>query len=362
MSSAIYNQVAKTYNARIGLIGANYAKLHADVAAAGNPKLINLERTKKEAVEFIQNYKNTYIDLCGSYDVDFKNIAKTLQNQGDSMYLYYQYLQGIGDVVSPSEYLGLRQMLNKAIQQTDFQTFQAGQYKLINALEDDFMTFGSKIDKGNLLTDESIKKTYDNFVETQGKEAGETYIKGLIQAGNKIKDDLIYANTVFNKTINRYTNPAILRQLQKFDKTLFTNKGTFGMVGKEALPRDQLFDTLEKNVFRHGTEESIEQFKYLLGAGKKTVGDGLKDAKITENGKAVFAAARGNYLWNTMLESFESQSIAGDLLRQIDNSADVKIGRQYTTEFLEQLQQQGGNGLDAARGFTIKDVETGNGI
>ena len=184
----------------------------------------------------------------------------------------------------------------------------------------------------------------------------------MIQAGNKIKDDLIYANTVFNKTINRYTNPAILRQLQKFDKTLFTNKGTFGMVGKEALPRDQLFDTLEKNVFRHGTEESIEQFKYLLGAGKKTVGDGLKDAKITQNGKAVFAAARGNYLWNTMLESFESQSIAGDLLRQIDNSPDVKIGRQYTTEFLEQLQKQGGNVLDEARGFTIKDVETGNGI
>ena len=61
MSSAIYNQVAKTYNERIGLIGANYAKLHADVAAAGNPKLINLERTKKEAVEFIQNYKNAQI-------------------------------------------------------------------------------------------------------------------------------------------------------------------------------------------------------------------------------------------------------------------------------------------------------------
>ena len=363
MSSAIYNQVAKTYNERIGLIGANYAKLHANVAAAGNPKLIDLERTKKEAIEFIQNNKDMYVDLSGSYDVDFKNIAKTLQNKGDSMYLFYQYLTGIGNKISPSEYIGARQMLNKALQQTDFQTFQAGQYKLINALEDDWMTFGSKIDKGNLLTDESIKKTYDNFVETQGKEAGETYIKGLIQAGNKINDDLKFANTVFNKTINRYTNPSIIRQLQKFDKTLFTNKGTFGIVGREALPRDQLFNNIEKNVFQHGTEESIAQFKYLLGAGTKTVGDGLKDAKITENGKAVFAAARARYLWNNMLDAFDAQSgVPGSIYKQIDNSPDVKIGREYTTEFLEQLQKQGGQALEDARGFTIKDVETGNGI
>lgn len=41
-----------------------------------------------------------YVDLSGSYDVDFKNIAKTLQNKGDSMYLFYQYLTGIGNKIS----------------------------------------------------------------------------------------------------------------------------------------------------------------------------------------------------------------------------------------------------------------------
>ena len=168
---------------------------------------------------------------------------------------------------------------------------------------------------------------------------------------------------VFNKTINRYTNPAIIRQLQKFDKTLFTNKGTFGIVGREAQPRDQLFNTIEKAVFQHGTEESIQQFKYLLGAGPKLVGDGLKDAKLFENGKAVFAAARGRYLWNNMLDAFESKSgVPGDIYRAIDNSAEVKIGREYPSEFLEQLEKQGGDILEDARGFTIKDVKTGNGI
>ena len=363
MSSSIYNQVAETYNKRIGLIGSMYAKLDAGVAAAGNPKLISLDRTKKEAKEFIANYKNTFVDLSGDYSVDFKNIAKTLQNQGDSMYLYYQYLAGLGNKISPSEYLGARQMLNKAMQQTDFQTAQRGTYSLINALEDDWMTFGSKITKGNLLQDESIAKQFNDIVETQGKEAGEVYINELIRNGNKINDDLLDANLVFNKTINRYTNPAILKQLQKFDKTLFTNKGTFGIVGREAQPRDQLFNTIEKAVFQHGSEESIQQFKYLLGAGPKLVGDGLKDAKLFENGKAVFAAARTRYIWNNMLDAFETKSgVPGDIYRKIDNSAEVKVGREYTTEFLEQLQKQGGQALEDARGFRIQDVETGNGI
>ena len=362
MSSAIYNQVAETYNKRIGLIGANYAKLHASVEAAGNPKLVDLSRTKKEAREFIENYKNTYVDLSGT-NADFKNIAKTLQNQGDSMYLYYDYLNGLGDIVSPSEYLGLRQMLNKALQQTDFQTIQRGTYKLINALEDDWMTFGRNITKGNLLRDESVKKIYDDKLATGGKEIAEEYIQGLIRSGNKINKDLIDANLVFNKTINRYSNPAIIRQLQKFDKTLFTNKGTFGIVGREALPRDELFNTLEKNVFQHGTAESVAQFKYLLGAGPKLVGDGLKDAKLSKNGEAVFAAARVRYVWNNMLESFDKKSgVEGDIYRLIENNSDIKIGREYSSEFLEQLQKEGAEALEEARGFTIKDVETGNGI
>ena len=77
-----------------------------------------------------------------------------------------------------------------------------------------------KATKGNLLKDESIKKTFDEFVEKQGKEAGETYIKGLIEAGNKINDDLIVANQVFNKTAqlrtSRRRNPVIAKLMRMF--------------------------------------------------------------------------------------------------------------------------------------------------
>jgi len=71
-------------------------------------------------------------------------------------------------------------------------------------------------------------------------------------------------------------------------KLYLLTRGTFGIVGREALERDKLFKELEKDVFNFGSPESIEQFKYLLGAGKKTVNDGLLDSKMTENGRAVF--------------------------------------------------------------------------
>jgi len=147
------------------------------------------------------------------------------------MYLFYDYLGSIGDKIAPSEYIGLRQMLNKALQQTDFQTYQRGAFRLINDLEDDWMTFGGKLDKDNLLRDESIKKTYDEYVATQGKEAADQYISDLIRNGEKINDGLKDANRLFNVTINRYTNPRLANQLKKFDKTLFTNKGYFWNCG-----------------------------------------------------------------------------------------------------------------------------------
>jgi len=363
LSSSIYNQVADVYNKRIGLIGSKYAALNAIVDATGNPKLIDLSRTQKAAKEFLNTYNQSFPAVDQWKTSNFKEIAKVLQNRGDSMYLFYDMLGAIGNKISPSEYVGLRQMLNKALQQTDFQTYQRGAFKLINDLEDDWMTFGSKIDKQNLLKDESIKNTYDNFVATQGKEAGDKYIADLINNGEKINDALKDANRLFNVTINRYTNPRLSGQLRKFDKTLFTNKGTFGIVGREAIERDKLFKELEKDVFNFGSPESIEQFKYLLGAGKKSVNDGLLDSKMTENGRAVFDAARSRYLWNTFLGSFNEQAgVPGQIYKRISANPMVKIGKEYYTESLEQLQKEGVDALTEARGFTISDVQTGNGI
>ena len=74
------------------------------------------------------------------------------------------------NVVSPSEYLGLRQILNKALQQTDFQTIQRSTYGLINALEDDLNTFGANITKGRSFKRDQLKKPFDEFVKNKVKK------------------------------------------------------------------------------------------------------------------------------------------------------------------------------------------------
>jgi len=92
LSSSIYNQVADVYNKRIGLIGSKYAALNSIVDATGNPKIIDLTRTKKAAKDFLNTYAKQFPALDRWSNANFKEIAKTLQQGGDSMYLFYDYL------------------------------------------------------------------------------------------------------------------------------------------------------------------------------------------------------------------------------------------------------------------------------
>ena len=74
------------------------------------------------------------------------------------------------------------------------------------------------------LQDQGIKATFDGLAK-QSPERAEAFIQGNIRNAEKLRDKLYDANATFNKVLNMYTTPAAARSLQKFDRTLFTNKG-----------------------------------------------------------------------------------------------------------------------------------------
>ena len=66
--------------------------------------------------------------------------------------------------------------------------------------------------------------------------------------------------------------------------------------------RDQLFQTLERDIFQSNSPKALEQFAKLIGAeGSAELG-----IKATEGGKALLKAAKARYLFNTFLDSFDS--------------------------------------------------------
>ena len=351
LSHSIYNQVAKVFNENIDLIGAKYDAFERLADTVGNPAIIKLDKTVAKA----QELKSSFGDLFPSTERAFtsKNIDEVLKKSGDPINLFYDAMDAIGtNMITPKQYKGVIQMLNNAIQNTDYKTLGT-QLKIIReALENDLNAFGANLTKGAFLQDQGIKATFDGLAK-QSPERAEAFIQANIRNAEKLRDKLYDANTTFNKVLNMYTQPAAARSLQKFDRTLFTNKATFGIVGREAMPRDLLFSTMERDVFQSNSKEALKNFKIFLGAEGKYA---------TKNGKQLFEAAKARYMFNAFLDSFDSATApqAKSVFRDtIDLAPGVKAGTEYAQDIMERL---GTDSIERARGFSIEDVRTGNGI
>ena len=113
-----------------------------------------------------------------------------------------------------------------------------------------------------------------------------------MQLYDKLKD----ANATFSALMGFY-QITLIKSFKRFDLILFTQRGVNGVLGKEGCLRDKIFETMERDVFAKNSPEAIEQFKVIIGAAGKGA---------TQNGKALFEAAKARYMFNAFLESFDS--------------------------------------------------------
>jgi|8_EtaG_2_1085327.scaffolds.fasta_scaffold00318_19 hypothetical protein len=351
LSHSIYNQAAKVFNDNMDLIGARYDAFERLADTVGNPAIISLEKTVAKAQELKQSLTGMFPDTGRA--MQSKNIDEVLKGSGDPINLFYEAMDAIGtNMITPKQYKGVIQMLNNAIQGTDYKTLGRQMFMIREALENDFNAFGANLTKNAFLKDPGLKATYEGLAK-QSPERAEAFIAGNIANAEKLRDQLYLANSTFNKVLNMYTTPAAARSLQKFDRTLFTNKGTFGIVGREALPRDLLFSTMERDVFQSNSAEALKSFKTLIGAEGKYA---------TDNGKQLFKAAKARYMFNAFLDSFDSATApqARSVFRDtIDLAPGVKAGTEYAQDVMQRL---GTDSIETARGFRIEDVRTGNGV
>ena len=177
-------------------------------------------------------------------------------------------MSAVGDnLIRPTEYKGVIQMLNQALRETNVETAQRSIYAIREALENDFAAFGSNLNKATFLSDAGVKATYDGFAATS-KELAERDLAAKIAAGETLRDKLKTANETFHHILQLYEGTAkpLTQSLRRFDKNMFTNKATFGFVGGGSKSREFIFDAMEKDVFQFGTPEAIQNFKILIDA------------------------------------------------------------------------------------------------
>jgi len=358
LSSSIYNQAAKVFQERSALIGAKYKAFDTLADTVGNPKVIRMTNLQKRAREFLNQNSQMFPELTGYVsgvrEIDIKNIDKLLKAEGDPLNLFMQASVAISDeMITPKQYKGLMQMMNRAIEGTQYQNVRASIWGLREAMENDLNAFGSNLTKDNFLKDQGIRETYEEMTKQQGKEFADGFINKNITDAEQLYSKLYDANATFSSIMGFYQKMGVPKKLRAFDSTLFTNKGVNNILGTERLSRDQVFQTMERDVFASNSPDAIEQFKVLIGA---------TGSKATDNGKRLFDAAKSRYMFNAFLSSFDTagspaaQSIFKDVVGQ---SAGVKAGTEYAQDAMKRL---GTEELQAARQFSIDDVKLNNGI
>ena len=360
LSSSVYKQVNKVFQDNVDLIASKYGAFDALAdKSLGGPAVVKLTKSRQAAREFLERFKNEYPgftqydSLVG--DIPTKDIDKILLNAGDPINTFMKAMVAIGDdPITPKQFKGLMTMLGRAIEGTNYKTLNKEMFVMREALEADFNSFGANINKATFLADEGFKTQYDNIAKLSGPEMAEQYLNNSMKAAEGLKDKLLDANKTYSSILGFYQRAKVPQLIKKFDRSAFTTQSLQGFYGKEAVFRDQLFETLERDVFQSNSPKALQQFAKLIGAeGSAELG-----IKATEGGKALFKAAKARYLFNTFIDSFDSATApqAQSIFR---NAGEELLPGQYMQDSMEILTRQGREELGD---FSIKKVMKDNGI
>jgi hypothetical protein len=345
LSVASLAQFKNNFEKHANLISANYTALFNKAEDVGNPAVIKLNKTKEVTTDFINEHKKLLpnIDgLGGNYAPVRKGVFE-LSEQVDPLYQLIDAIQGTS--VKPftfKEYAGLQRLLTKAVQQTKYFDVRKSLFSLREALENDLTESFGKLNKTSLLDDASVKTSYDATLRTSGQQAADAYLDKVLLDAQSLNAGLKEANTIFSKTLAFYDKSVARSLAQGFDKTLFTNKQLNGITGIEAISPTRLFDVIEKNVFKSGDTDAVEQLKVLYGYN------------TSKEGKQMFDRAFNRYMYNAFISSFGAKSFTPNGVFEFVENAITKSPK--STDATDVIRKLGQEDFAAARGFTVKDA------
>jgi hypothetical protein len=350
LSVASLAQFKNNFEKHANLISSNYTALFNKADDVGNPAVIKLNKTKEVTTDFINEHKKLLppIDGLGGNYAPVRKGVYDLSEQVDPLYQLIDAIQGTS--VKPftfKEYAGLQRLLTKAVQQTKYFDVRKSLFSLREALENDLTESFGKLNKTSLLDDASVKTSYEATLKTNGQQAADAYLDKVLADAQSLNAGLKEANTIFSKTLAFYDKSVARSLAQGFDKTLFTNKQLNGITGIEAISPTRLFDVIEKNVFKSGDADAVEQLKGLYGYN------------TSKEGKEMFNRAFNRYMYNSFISSFGSKSFTpGSVFEFVENAITKSPKSTVATDVIRKLGQED---FAAARGFTVKDALDGKG-
>ena len=368
LSATVWKQAEQAFIQNSNLINSSYKAFDTLADTIGNPKVIPTSHVKFMAKNYTDELfmkfpgLRSYAEDAGGR-IDMKALEK-LQGTGDPLALFFRHMNQIEDFVTPKQYKGMMEELNRAIGQTGYENIRPTLWSIREALENDLNSFGSAITKETFLKDDTVKAAYETLKKTN-PAAAEADMALKISESEKLKDKLYGANDTFSTLMNFYQNANLTRVFRDYNATTFTNKALAGIGGMQKKKAQRFFNDVANDVFTRGDTDAVLQLRQLLGATKiasrKTPGKGIGVTK--GGGEALFNAAKARWMFNSYIRSFDSAaSPAGrSMLDEIMEESTVRAGINGTVDVMEAMALKG-EGTDQFLDFSINKVKTGTNI
>jgi len=363
LSATVWKQADAAFKQNSNLINSSYKAFDTLADTIGNPKVIPTGHVKFMARNYVDELSMKYPGL-KSYaqdalgDIDMKEIAK-LQGTGDPLALFFRYMNGIDDFVTPKQYKGMMETLNRAISTTTYDNIRPTLWSIREALENDLNSFGGAITKETFLKDDTVKAAYETLKKTN-PAAAEADMALKIKASEGLRDKLYSANDTFSTLMNFYQNANATKIFRDYSATTFTNKALAGIGSMQKKKSQKFFNDLANDVFTSGTPEGITQFRQLLGAQKIVSQKTGRAIGVTKGGgEALYDAAKARWMFNSFIKSFDSAASrpGRSMIDEITNEASVRAGINGTVDVMESMVQKG-DVVD----FSLDKVKAGTNI
>ena len=363
LSATVWKQAEQAFIQNSNLINASYKAFDTLADTIGNPKVIPTGHVKFMAKNYVDELSMKYPGLRGYAEdamgnIDMKALEK-LQGTGDPLALFFRYMNKIDDFVTPKQYKGMMETLNRAIGETSYDNIRPTLWSIREALENDLNSFGGNITKETFLKDDAVKAAYETLKKSN-PAAAEADIALKIKASEGLRDKLYGANDTFSTLMNFYQRANATKVFKEYSATAFTNKALAGIGSMEKKKAQRFFNDLANDVFTRGDSTAIKQFRQLLGADKIASKKTGKAIGVTKGGgEALYNAAKARWMFNSFYKGFDSAaSPAGrTMIDEIMNESTVRAGINGTVDVMESMVQKG-DVVD----FSIDKVKAGTNI
>ena len=363
LSATVWKQAEQAFIQNSNLINASYKAFDTLADTIGNPKVIPTGHVKFMAKNYVDELSMKYPGLRGYAEdtmgnIDMKALEK-LQGTGDPLALFFRYMNKIDDFVTPKQYKGMMETLNRAIGETNYDNIRPTLWSIREALENDLNSFGGNLTKETFLKDDAVKAAYETLKKSN-PAAAEADMALKIKASEGLRDKLYGANDTFSTLMNFYQRANDTKVFKEYSATAFTNKALAGIGSMEKKKAQRFFNDLANDVFTRGDSTAIKQFRQLLGADKIASKKTGKAIGVTKGGgEALYNAAKARWMFNSFYKGFDSAaSPAGrTMIDEIMNESTVRAGINGTVDVMESMVQKG-DVVD----FSIDKVKAGTNI